>query len=248
MSKEDVSKLIPVSTYTLILETVKKYNEKFGQTLLVWVLMGSNEKRISQWNLDLYEHYGALGEYSKQTVMSLFDALEMENFTFKTDGKYPCVWITELGGAAIYRNHYITEYIEDLNGFVMRKVWNNFWNTSKSWGKSSSGSWLKKWQTYDETLKLFEQNMSLWEISQQRELWVQTIESHIVSLYESWKIPLMKILSIVDVDTAKKVKSVASDDYEWLKDIKESLEEKGEKNISYFQIKLTLAMMKKWDL
>jgi len=30
-----VSKLIPVSTYTLILETVKKYNEKFGQTLLV---------------------------------------------------------------------------------------------------------------------------------------------------------------------------------------------------------------------
>jgi len=35
MSKEDVSKLIPVSTYTLILETVKKYNEKFGQTLLV---------------------------------------------------------------------------------------------------------------------------------------------------------------------------------------------------------------------
>jgi len=53
--------------------------------------MGSNEKRISQWNLDLYEHYGALGEYSKKTVMSLFDALEMENFTFKTDGKYPCV-------------------------------------------------------------------------------------------------------------------------------------------------------------
>jgi hypothetical protein len=38
---------------------VKKYNEKFGQTLLVWVLMWSKEKRISQWNLDLYEHYWA---------------------------------------------------------------------------------------------------------------------------------------------------------------------------------------------
>lgn len=36
---EDVSKAIPVSSYSLILETVKKYPEKFGQTLLVGVLL-----------------------------------------------------------------------------------------------------------------------------------------------------------------------------------------------------------------
>jgi len=40
-----------------VLETVKKYNEKFGASLLAKVLAGSSEKRIVDWHLDDYQHY-----------------------------------------------------------------------------------------------------------------------------------------------------------------------------------------------
>jgi uncharacterized protein YpbB len=66
-----------------------------------------------------------------------------------------------------------------------------------------------------------------------------------VTLYEQGKISLMKVLAMVDLDMAKKIQVIAKKDYESLKDIKYTLEVSGEKRITYFQIKLTLAMMEK---
>ncbi len=40
-SDEDTQKFLPVSAYSLILETVKKYDEKFGQALIARLLLGS---------------------------------------------------------------------------------------------------------------------------------------------------------------------------------------------------------------
>jgi uncharacterized protein YpbB len=66
-----------------------------------------------------------------------------------------------------------------------------------------------------------------------------------VTLYQQGKISLMKVLAMVDLDMAKKIQVIAKKDYESLKDIKYTLEVSGEKRITYFQIKLTLAMMEK---
>ena len=175
----------------------------------------------------------------------------MEDFLFKTDGKYPCIWVTEYGGAALYKNVHITQNIVDLNSYVMQKVKNASRKSSKSSSKSP-GKKSPKWQTYQDTLILFNQKKTLKEISTQRELGLQTIEWHITHLYLQGDISLMQIMTMIELGKAKLVKWVIEsdailEDIE-LKSIKQKLEDAWEKNISYFEIKLSLAMMEKWDL
>jgi len=55
------------------------------------VLNGSSEARIHQWHLDEYDHYGVFSDMTLEMVTALFEALLMEDFLFKTDGKYSCV-------------------------------------------------------------------------------------------------------------------------------------------------------------
>lgn len=254
-SAEEKEKIVPASTYGLILETVKKYNEKFGQTLLSKVLHWSSEKRIQDWNLDVYEHFGALKEFSLTWIQALFEALQMEWFLFKTDGKYPLIWVTELGWAAVYKDKYIQNVLSDLNTYVLQKVWKKLSNSSttpaKKW-TSSLKQRLSQWSTYSETHKLFQQKKSIQEISIERELSVQTVESHIITLYTQWEVSLADAMKLVDYDKTKIVKKAIDSDALFentqLKPIKDALEAEWKTDISYFDIKLTIAMMEKGDV
>jgi uncharacterized protein YpbB len=62
----------------------------------------------------------------------------------------------------------------------------------------------------------------------------------------------MKVLDIVSLEHAKLIKTVVDSDAildnTELRPIKDQLEEQGNTNISYFEIKLTLAMMERGDL
>jgi len=58
----------------------------------------------------------------------------------------------------------------------------------------------------------------------------------------------MKILDFIDIATAKIIKQYIPEDDISLKDIKQTLEEAGNNAITYFEIKLTLAMKEKGDL
>ena len=252
VSEEDKKKFLPSSSYAVVLETVKKYNEKFGISMLAKVLNGSWEARITQWHLDDYDHYGVFSDMSLDMVTALFEALLMEDFLFKTDGKYPCVWITEYWWAALYKNVHITQNIVDLNSYVMQKVKNT---SKKSWTKVSQKSTRKKspkGQTYKDTLILFNQWVSLKDISKHRELGLQTIEGHITHLYLQGDISLMQIMTMIELSKAKLVKWVIENDAILesieLKSIKQKLENIWKKNISYFEIKLSLALIEKWDL
>ena len=251
VSEDDKKKFLPASTYGIVLETVKKYNEKFGASLLAKVLAGSSEKRIVDWHLDDYQHYGVFSDMSVEIVTALFEALIMEDFLFKTDGKYPCIWLTEYGGAALYKNIYITQNIVDLNSYVMQKIKNTS-RKSLSWVSKTPGKKSPKWQTYQDTLTIFNQWKSILEISKERWVWVQTIEGHIVHLYGMGDISLMKVLDLVSLANAKLVKAVVKSDVilgsTELKPIKQKLEEQGNAWVSYFDVKLALAMIEKWDL
>jgi len=251
VSEDDKKKFLPASSYGIVLETVKKYNEKFGISLLAKVLAGSSEKRIIDWHLDDYQHYGVFSDMSIEMITAVFEALMMEDFLFKTSGQYPCVWVTEYGGAALFKNIYITQNIVELNSYVMQKVKHTS-KKSSSWTSKKVGKKSPKWQTYQDTLAIFNQWKSISEISKQRRLWVQTIESHIVHLYTQWDISLMKVLDLVTLKHAKLVKATVKSDAilenTELKPIKQKLEQQGNTTVSYFEIKLALAMIEKWDL
>lgn len=179
----------------------------------------------------------------------MFDALITENFLFKTSGQYPCIGITELGRAAIFRSQVLKNVHSDMNHFVLQKAGNTKKTSGKSDGKRAAS---KKSETYKETLNLWKQGKNLQEISKTREISLQTIEQHIIHLYESGELSLFEILKLSELEKLKTVKLlVESDaliDNLALKPIKEILQDEGRSDISYFDIKLALALIEKEDL
>lgn len=251
INTEDVEKLIPISMYGIVLETVKKYDEKFGATLLAKVLSGSGEKRIIDWHLDLYEHYRVFSEYTLDTIISLFEGLIEEWFLYKTSGKYPVIALTEVGTLSTYKEKYLKDALIDLNTYVVQKSGSDIRKNAKSdpsWKQKSS---TPRGQTYKETLEFLQSGKTLKEISKQRQLWIQTVEDHIVKLYNSGELGLMDILKLSELVNLKAVKEVLEQDIleeTKLRPIKEKLEESWYKKVSYFDIKLALAMIEKKDL
>lgn len=249
---EDLDKKIPLSMYEIILETVQKYNEKFGVTLLSKVLTGSSEKRIIDWNLDIYEHYNTFSQYSLEAVNALFESLLEEWFLYKTSGKYPVVWLSEVWTASLRKDTYLSQAHEDLNRYVVLQVGKDIFKGEKSSRtpkKSSSGS---SSSTYEETLALLSVGKNISEIATERQLGKQTIETHVVKLYESWKYTLLQLLDLVELEKLKIVKDVLASDaileVKELKPIKEKLESEGHKTVTYFDIKIALSMIGKGDL
>ncbi len=49
--------LVKISTFVLVLEAVKKYDERFGITAFVRMFSGSEDKRIIEWGLDESKYF-----------------------------------------------------------------------------------------------------------------------------------------------------------------------------------------------
>ena len=78
-----------------------------------------------------------------------------------------------------------------------------------------------------------------------------TIENHILKLYERNNLWLMDLMKLCSLDNLKLVKNTIENkgiSIDKLKPIKESLESDWFKKISYFDIKVTIAMIDKRDL
>jgi hypothetical protein len=246
-----MKEIIPVSAFALVLETVKDNDEKFWQVMIRRTLEWSEEKKVLQNRLDLYKHYWALSDYSRNTIWAMIDALRFEWYLYKTQWTFPMLWITELWSAVIIRNKALKEWLEELNTYVVWKVWLNIHKkTTKKEQKKEW--WLKKWETYEETLKLLKSWKKIDEIAKIRDLWVMTIEWHIVSLYEKWDLNLIDIMKMIKLKNIKKIKEVINTKLWWeidkLKPIKQELENLWFWDISYFAIKVCIAMMWKWDI
>ncbi len=247
----DTKDIIPVSAFSIVLETIKNFREKFGTNIIAKLLTWSQEKKIFEWDLDEYEHYRALEDYELNTVLAMIDALIFEEYIYKTSGQFPTLGITELWQAVIVRDKALREILEELNTFVVGRVGLQIHKKKKATSSSKTSSGPKT-DTYDETMKLFKEGKSLKDISKERDLQLQTIEGHIVSLYSEGELSLMDIMKLVSLSNIKEVKVVIKDELNWaiepLKPIKEALETKWQKDISYFDIKVAIAMMDKGDI
>lgn len=256
VSEHDVSELLPVSVYAIVLETIKKFDEKFWQQLFVKFLSGSQDKRIFEWNLDTSQFYGALKEYSSEWVSAIIESLIYEWYLFRQSGKYPLVWITELWEAVIYRDKQLKENLETLNQLVVSKAWVGIVKSSSEKSSKNNKNWKKtsvaRDETYKETLALFQSWTPVKDIVEKRWLTLMTIENHIIKLYEGSDISLMEILKIAELQKIKCIKQVFIDNFpkgsDKLKPIMDAIENAWKKNISYFEIKLTLAMIEKGDI
>ena len=79
-----------------------------------------------------------------------------------------------------------------------------------------------------------------------------TIESHIVKLYEIWELWLTDIMKFSTFSNLNTIKSIIIWELNWvvdpLKPIKEALENISKNDISYFEIKIAIAMIEKKDI
>lgn len=107
---------------------------------------------------------------------------------------------------------------------------------------------LPKVDTYSTTLALFNEWMSIGEIAKKRDIWAITIEEHICKLFSQDRISLETISRLVDFKNINYISELIVLNKIWidkLKPIKELCEANWRNDISYFEIKISIEIMKK---
>nr|MDD3720508.1 RecQ family ATP-dependent DNA helicase [Candidatus Gracilibacteria bacterium] len=253
--KETVFKeIVPTNVFFIVLEFIKKLDEKFGANILASVLVGSKEKKITEWNLDLNPDYAILEEYNKDIVMSVFEVLIDAGYLYKSAGQYPKIGLSERGRLAIFSNNVLLDEKDELHENLFMKA-SRFLNKEKEAKKEKVKKLenvlkIEKIDTLTQTEELYDKGLSIEEIATQRELTKQTIEGHIVSLYSLGKIPLQKIMKISELEKLKFIKDFLLNsqvEINKLSEIKTEIDKKR-KDISYLDIKVCLAMIEKKDI
>ena len=113
---------------------------------------------------------------------------------------------------------------------------------------TSKNTLSRESNTRDEIQKLLLEGCTLQEIATQRNLTVQTIEGHLIDLYQNSQVSLQVVLNFTEFETLKIIKPYWSEDDTKLSDVKNALSDAGYTDISYFDIKLCKALLVKKDL
>jgi ATP-dependent DNA helicase RecQ len=245
LDKIEIKDYVNTSVFALVLDVVKNNDSKIWVVMMTKFLRGSIDAKIKQWRLDEKENYWALSDLNSDLIQAVIESLISLDYLYKSDWKYPLLWITDAWKIAIIRNEFLVDDNKELQQFIRLKLWDKLDKESQKLKKPKK----EKNATYNETLKLFKKWISLKDISQQRELGLQTIEWHIVKLYSLGNILLTDILNFTTFWNLNIIKDTINNDLNWdiwvLKTIKDTIKQK---NISYFEIKIAIAMIQKKDL
>lgn len=257
LESRDVESIVNLSVFGLVLEVIKRFDNKFWVTIFVQFLSGSEDKKITNWKLDENENYWILKEYSTQFIQALIEALLSLGYLAKASGLYPVIGLTDKWNIALRREILLKNEEKELQSFITLRSGSNIFkkdkpaNVSKS--KKSSSKTKKTSDkisdTYLETLELFDKWNKISEIANLREMTINTIESHLIKLFETEKLTRDDLLKIANVSNVTKVqeiiKSYFNDKIDKLRPIKDKLEELWFNKINYFEIKVGISLLNK---
>ncbi len=254
MSSTQMADIVKISVFSLVLEVVKKYDQKFWLQIITKFLRWSKDKKISDWNMDKDDYFWALSDLTSETIQSIIEALIQNDYLYRSNWKFPLVWITETWIVSITRDSILKQDNTELQQYIKMRLWTKEIykkqkESNKNWNSSVDN---KKVDTYKETLKMIKDWKSLSDIESERWLKNITIESHVIKLYEYWEISLSDIMKYTSFSSLKTIKDIIINDFNWnidkLKPIKESLEKIWKDKITYFDIKIAISMIEKKDL
>gem|GEM_PF-3079297 len=157
---------------------------------------------------------------------------------------FPKIGITEAGINALYDQSKFTANLAQ----IQQEVSISFHKYQKEEPKTALPKKInvEKIDTYMTTLSLYQQGKSLKEMAEMRELTPQTIESHLVKLYQHKKIPLQEILKFSTIEKLKDIKQRITS---WGDEVKLSaIKEACPSDYTYFDIKLAQALIEEGDL
>ena len=247
----EVEDFVNLSVFALVLDVVKEMDAKIWVVMMTKFLRGSRDAKLVEWKMDKRENFWVLEDLTSELIQAVIEALISQDYLLKTEWKYPLLWITDTGRVAIVKDNFLKDDNSELQHYIRMKLWSSSWKKKSKTTKTKKERAVK-WETYNETLALLKNWTSLKEISEKRDMWLQTIEWHVVKLYEISELWLSDLLKFTSFSNLKQVKDVIINELSGvtnpLKPIKEKLAENDYKNISYFDIKMAIAMMDKKDL
>ena len=247
----EVEDFVNLSVFALVLDVVKEMDAKIWVVMMTKFLRGSRDAKLVEWKMDKRENFWVLEDLTSELIQAVIEALISQDYLLKTEWKYPLLWITDTGRVAIVKDNFLKDDNSELQHYIRMKLWSSSWKKKTKTTKTKKER-AAKWETYNETLALLKNWISLKEISEKRDMWLQTIEWHVVKLYEISELWLSDLLKFTSFSNLKQVKDVIINELSGvtnpLKPIKEKLAENDYKNISYFDIKMAIAMMDKKDL
>lgn len=247
--------IVKLSVFSLVLEVIKKYNEKFWAQLIIKFLRGSRDKKLSEWKMDKNDYFGSLSDLTPDTIQAIIESLVYNDYLYRLDGQYPLIWITETWKISIVRDSILKQDNDELQQYIRMKlgtkeVYKKQKENNNNSQKSTTSN--QKIDTYKETLSLLKEWKTIKEIEKQRWLKSITIESHLIKLYEYWELWLWEVMKYTSFSKLSNTKKIINDYFDWqidkLKPIKQKLEEVWFPEVNYFDIKLSISMIDKKDL
>ncbi len=98
----DERELVDVTKETqMILSCVIRMGERFGKGLVVQVLTGSKNQKVTQWHFEELSTYGLLKGWTQKDLTALVDYLTASGYLTTGEGEYPTLKVTSLGAAVL---------------------------------------------------------------------------------------------------------------------------------------------------
>ena len=245
---DEIKDFVNTSVFALVLDVVKDNDARIWVGMMTKFLWGSRDAKLIDWWLDKKENFWALTDLDWDLIQAVIESLISQDYLEKTSWKYPLLWITDTWKIAINRNDFLKDDNTELQHYIRMKLWSSAKRKKSITNKKET---KPKWETYNETLRLFDEWKSIDEIVSIRWLKKQTIDNHILSLYSNEKISLSNILKLTKFSNLKIIKNVLNKEfpnwYEGLKILRDKCNENWD-NVSRFEISSAIAMINKWDL
>ena len=258
LESRDVESIVNLSVFGLVLEVIKKLDNKFWIMIFIQFLSWAEDKKITNWRLDEDENFWILKEYSPQFIQALIEGLLTQGYLAKASGLYPVIGLTDKWNIALRREIILKNEEKELQSFITLRSGSNIFKKSKpakaTKSKKTTSSKTKKTSgkisdTYLETLELFDKWNKISEIANLREMTTNTIESHLIKLFETGKLTTVDLLKIANTSNVTKVQEIIKSDFadntDKLRPIKDKIVELGFWEITYFEIKVAISLQTK---
>ena len=85
----------------MVLSCVKRMGERFGKGLVVQVLSGSKNQKVSQWHFETLSTYGLMQDWRQKDLTALVEYLTASGYLDAGDGQFPALRLTNSGVAVL---------------------------------------------------------------------------------------------------------------------------------------------------
>ncbi|HEU4594930.1 MAG TPA: RecQ family ATP-dependent DNA helicase [Pyrinomonadaceae bacterium] len=158
-----------------ILACAARLGGRFGKGILAATLRGSRSAKITQAGLDRLSTYGILSGMTQDEIMLYVDALVAAGCLTVTGGTYPTLALTHAGGEVMRERETVRLALPAASyGRTSAAPL-----SSSSPSRPASSPAQPKPSTVDETYALYEEGLSVEEISERRGLTEMTVEKHL---------------------------------------------------------------------